>query len=195
MGAFLAAAWLFLKSPLGHFVLGVASMVAVALMLLGFKHSYDERRRDEGRAEIQAKWDADKAARLRAYTAMTTQWVTAQLDAESLAKQLASERQGRIEDAKKRAHNLPPADAALRFPASARSVLNDAVGPVEPAETPRPAGGAASGAAAAAEDSSVELVTQWAVDVVGFYNACRDEVIGWQKFYAALRAAQPEVQP
>lgn len=185
----------FFLTPLGRLVLGALGVLALGLILLGLKHSYDEDRRAEGRAEVQAKWDADKAARLRAYTAMTTQWVTAQLDADRLAQQLATERQGRIDDAKKRAHNLPPADAALRFPASARSVLNDAVGTAEPAETPRPTSSSASGAATAAEDSRVDLVTQWAVDVIGFYNACRDQVIGWQKFYAALRAAQPEVNP
>lgn len=181
-------AWLL--SPI---VLKSVAILAAVLILLGMKHGYDESRRDEGRAEVQAKWDTDKAARLKAYTDMTTQWVTAQQDAEKNAAALAAERQGRINDAKLRALALPPADAGLRFPASARGVLNDAVR--DSAATAGPAAEPAKPPADAAADTRVDIVTQWAVDVVGYYNACRDQVIGWQRFYAALRAAQPKVTP
>lgn len=173
-------AWLL--SPL---VLRAIGALALVLIVAGLKHGYDERRRDEGRAEIREQWDADKAARLKAFTEMTTRWVTAQQEADANLKKLDTERQRRLDDAKRHALALPPADAGMRFPASAVGVLDDARN--SDAETARPAGQPAGGPAAAAADSTVGLVTQWAVDVIGYYNACRDQVIGWQGFYHSLR--------
>ena len=179
-----------LLSPV--FLKGVALLAAV-LILLGLKHGYDERRRDEGRAEVKALWDADTQRRVHAFAEAMTKYVTAQEEAEKNAQALAAERQKRIDDAKLRALALPPADAGVRFPASARGVLNDAVGDSAPATGP--AAEPVKSASAPAEDSNVGIVTQWAVDVIGYYNACREQVIGLQSFYHALQKAQPEVKP
>jgi len=171
-------------------ILGIA---AIGLFLLGLKTSYDDKHEAIGAARIQALWDADKAARIRAFSEAMTKYVTAQSDADASQKALEAERQGRITDAKHRAANLPAPDAHLRFPGNAASLLDDAGSNTTSA--PGAAGQPANSPAAPAEDSTVGLVTGWAVDVIGYYNACRDEVIGWQSFFHALQQAQPEVTP
>ena len=168
-------------------------VIALGLLLLGLKHSYDAKHEAIGAARVQVLWDADKAARIRAFSDAMTKYVTAQADADASQKALEAERQGRITDAKHRAANLPAPDAHLRFPGNAASLLDDAGRDSAPA--PGPAGQPASSPAAPTEDSTVGLVTGWAVDVIGYYNACRDEVLGWQSFFHALQAAQPEVAP
>lgn len=49
----------------------VLALVALMATIAITKHHYDEARRDEGRAEVQAKWDADKAARIKRTTELT----------------------------------------------------------------------------------------------------------------------------
>lgn len=184
--AFLA----FLTSPLGRKLIALLA-VAAALGLL-YHHVWHNGYED-GSADVQKEWDADRAMRLKAFSNAMEKYVTAQEEAEKNAKLLEAERQKRIDDAKLRALALPPADARLRFPASARSVLNDAAS--DPAKAAGPAAEPAKSPADPAEDSTVAQVTQWAVDVIGFYNECRDEVIQFQSFYHALQQAQPEVKP
>ena len=169
------------------------AVIALGLLLFGLKTSYDHKHEAIGAARVQALWDSDKAARIKAFSDAMTKYVTAQANADANQKALEAERQGRITDAKNRVANLPAPDAHLRFPGNAASVLDDAGG--DPAATSRSAGQPASRPASPAEDSTVGLVTGWAVDVIGYYNACRDEVKGWQSFYHALQAAQPEVSP
>jgi hypothetical protein len=57
----------FLIQPL----LWLGLIAALAAGIMWAKTSYDERRRDEGRAEIQALWDADKAKRIQRTTEIT----------------------------------------------------------------------------------------------------------------------------
>jgi hypothetical protein len=57
----------FLIQPL----LWLALIAALAAGAMWAKTSYDETRRDEGRAEVQAKWDDDKAMRIRRTTEIT----------------------------------------------------------------------------------------------------------------------------
>jgi hypothetical protein len=54
-----------------NFVAGGVAILAVLGTLWGVKHHYDEHQRDIGRAEIQAQWDADKAARIKRTTELT----------------------------------------------------------------------------------------------------------------------------
>ncbi len=148
-----------------------------------------------GSAEVQKDWDADKAKREKALTDMTLLWDQQRQASEKAQQEAASERAKREQVASDRVRTLPPAVAAIRVPAVAIRVPNDALGGAAP--TPRAAPEPGDGSVAAPGDSNVGLVIGWAVDVIGYYNACRDEVIGWQTFYQSLRNAQgkSEVTP
>ena len=152
-----------------------------------------ERKPNPPRIRTRLSSVANSLRLIKAFSEAMTKYVTAQSDADASQKALEAERQGRITDAKHRAANLPAPDAHLRFPGNAASLLDDA-GSDTTAPT-GPAGQLASSPASPAEDSTVGLVTGWAVDVIGDYNTCRDEVKGWIAFYHALQQAQPEVTP
>lgn len=172
------------------FWIKVACVVAAIAAFFFAKHSYDVGKERIGEARVQAKWDADKAERLRAFSKMTAEWTTEKLRADALQKEKDDARNIQANKAHARAAALPAADAGARFPGAARVVLNDFV-----ADSTAPAGSpgkSAEGPAAAPADTTVGAVTEWGVTVVALYNVCRDSVIGWIDFYAALRAAQPE---
>ena len=195
----IAAFLTFSRTPLGQLVTHVLEAVGIFLLLLAFKAGYDHKYESIGAAKehqktvaLQAAWDADKQARLKAFSTLETQYVAAEQQADASQQQLATERQARIDDAKRAAASLPAPVASVRIPAAAISVLDSAVRPAEPAAAESAAKPDASTAPAA--DSSLGLLTQWAVEVIGDYNACRDEVIGWQSFYRSLQQA-PEVSP
>jgi hypothetical protein len=162
--------------------------LAVAGWIQSKKHTYDESLRNEGRAEVQAKWEVDKAERIKAFSAMTSQWASAAVDAEKAQKELSAQRLERINHAKQQVRSLPATDAHVRFPASAVRLLDDAAGHPTP-----PAGSAAQpdgSPSAGTGDSSVELVTGWALTVIDLYEACRQQVHGWINFYDQLRTTQ-----
>jgi hypothetical protein len=55
----------------------IAAIVGVLILLASFfalKHSYDEGRRDEGRAEVQAKFDAYVNESRERSSALALQW-------------------------------------------------------------------------------------------------------------------------
>ncbi len=54
--------------------LRIMGMIALAIAFFAFKHHYDEGKRDEGRTEIQEKWDVDKAQRIKALADMALLW-------------------------------------------------------------------------------------------------------------------------
>lgn len=173
--------------------LKLAALGALVLVLLGLKHAYDEGKRDEGRAEVQAKWDADKAARIRAFSDMTSKWATEQQRADALQKEKDDARNIAANRARARAAAIPAGDASVRIPASAIRVLNDAV--ADSTISPGAAGKPAEGATAATADSDVAALVQWGLTCVDLYSQARDTVIGWVAYYSRLRAAQPEVKP
>jgi hypothetical protein len=162
--------------------------IGLCIAAWGAWHQFTGHYINEGRAEVQAKWDADKAARLKAFADMTTKWVVAAQDAEKAQETLADERHKAEVIAQQRAHSLPPAVAAIRIPAVAVSVPNDALGGSPPAgPSPKPQADTAPSPA----DSNVGLVIGWTTDtVIPLYNACLDEVKGWQAFYQSLRDRQ-----
>ena len=175
--------------------LGIAALVYGTVAYQ--KHKYDEGRRAEGRAEVQAKWDADKAKRLRAYAQLMTDYVAAQQDAAQLQKEKDDARNIRENAARQRAEALPRSVRDMRIPLVA-GVLNDvpsngASGP------PSTAAGRASVDAPArapdpsASDTSVGLWADWSVtmrDVL--YAHCVDTLTGLQRYYENLRSKQPQ---
>lgn len=165
-------------------------LLGVVVALFGLKNSYDEGRRDEGRAEIQALWDVDKAARIKAFAEMTTQWITAKTDLERLAKEREDERNIRLNKAQERARRLPAAVANVRIPGSAIRVLNDAVG--DSATAPPAAGEVPHAAAGPAQDpdATVAALVDWGLKCIAAYDQARQYVTDVVGFYEALRAAQ-----
>lgn len=176
---------------LSRTALEVYAVIALALFAAGLKHGYDDRRRDEGRAEIQSKWDADKAERLRAYTAMTTKWITAQTDAEKAIKERDDARAHKFDQAKTRAAELPEHLAAMPVPFESVVVLNDAI---RQSSVAGPAGKSEDAAAGPAADSTVGAFTQWGTGVIDMYDACRERVRNWESFYDTLRKQQEVVK-
>lgn len=102
---------------------------------------------------------------------------------------LEGERNARFVPVESAAHNLPAAVARIRVPASAVRVLDDAVDAAN-ASLAKPAAGAVESARAPAADSDLEGLTAWGVTCAKQYAEAADEVIGWQRFYAGLQAAQ-----
>lgn len=157
------------------------------------KNKYDEARRDEGRAEVQQKWDADKAERVRAFAKLMTDYVTAQQDADRLQKEKEDARKVRENEARQRAAALPRVVRDMRIPLVA-GVLNDGV-PADAgsASTAPASGGPAVGAtsAPASTDTSVGLWTEWSIKMRDdLYATCVNKLVGLQKFYLDLLSKQ-----
>jgi hypothetical protein len=150
------------------------------------KHNYDERRRDEGRAEVQAKWDADKKVRIERTTAIVNLWDKERQRAD--ASELDHDRMrtalfGSVEDLRR---NIPPVDRDRSFPASGVRVLNSAVVAAN-TDTPSTPGQPVKNSAPAQADSTVGAVVEWGVGCATQYAACRDQVGGLIDFYNNLR--------
>ena len=181
-------------------IAGLVALLALGLAIMAVKHSYDDGKREEGAAPVRAEFDAYRKAATERTTAITLAWDQKRIAAETAQKGLDDERANRLADASKRAQALPAAVAAVVVPAAALSVLDDAIrASDQPAATgsaggiveARPAPAAAAPDPARNGDGNVGLLVQWGVLVSAMYDACRDQVTGWQRFYADLRAAQP----
>lgn len=171
-------------------ILAVVTILALALALAGLKSSYDKRKRAEGAAPVIAEFAAYKAAAAAETAAITLKWDQERIKAETAGKVAADERRKRLQDASKRAQALPPAVAGVVIPAVALGVLDDALDGSRSAEIARPAEPLADHPAPAPADSTVGLMVGWAVQVIDLYDACREQVIGWQQFYSGLKSAE-----
>ena len=184
----LTAIWAFTRTPLGMVLLHAVEALDVIAVLWALKAGYDHKHEAIGAARVQVQFDAYKAAATKRSTDLALLWAAKVDEAATAQTKLDTERQQRIDDAKKQAQQLPPSVASVRIPAAAVRVLDYAAGN---SEAPKPAAEPATNPAPAPEDSNLGIVTQWAVTVIGYYNACRDEVIGWQSFYHSLQEANP----
>lgn len=175
---------------------GVVLLLAVVLAVLSWKHGYDEARRGEGRAEVQAQFDAYVQAARERSTALALAWDQQRQAAEQAGKDLADERTARAADNAAHLAALPDAVARAPVPAAALDVLDRAVAasnaaaPAGPAVEPDRAAPAASGGAADVDGQLGPLIG-WAASVIDLYDQCRARVAGWAAFYAGLQAAQP----
>lgn len=163
----------------------LGAILTAVLFVMGYKHQYDERRRGEGRAEIQAKWEVDKAARIRAFSDKQREYVEASLEAEQLKKDRDAELFKRQQDAKRRLAAIPKDVADTRIPVVA-GVLNGtdhSAGTAPAAGQPErdPTGSPAN------SDTTVGLWAQWSETMKGLYESCRSEVIGLVTHYNNLR--------
>lgn len=122
----------------------------------------------------------------RAIAALYGEQVLATQKAEA---QRDGERNARFAPIESAVRQLPPADARLRFPASAARVLDDAIRAGN-ARLAEPATGPDQEARAVATDTDVASVTAWGVTCAKQYAELVDQVLGWQSFYAGLQHAQ-----
>jgi len=176
--------------------IGIAIIALVAAV--GFaKHRYDEGKRMEGRAEVQALWDADRARNIKEGQAQEARWKTESEARQKAEQELSDERSKRAAVAAVAARSLPDRVARVVVPRESVRVLNDAIDAGNPGKTTGPAAKPDKAAPAAAEgaDSTVGLLTQWGVGCIAAYDDARAMVTGWQDFYHALQAAQPKESP
>lgn len=178
---------------------GALLALAVVLAVLSAKHSYDDGRRDEGRAEIQAKFDAYVTAARERATALALAWDQQRQAADAAERELDDARSQRRAAAVAQVAALPPDVARAPVPAAAFGVLDAAVAASNAAAVAGPAGQSdAPGAAPAAgpandgRDGQVGALIGWAAAVVDLYDQCRAQVNGWVRFYDGLRAAGGE---
>src|SRR5574338_91731 len=157
-----AAALAFATSKLG---LQIIAGIGVAIALAAGYHHVWHNGYEDGSAEVQAKWDADKQRRLKAFAEMTTKWVVASQETEKAIKERNDARAQRFQPARQHAASLPPDVAGVRVPAAAVGVLDDAVRESAAAGSAAKPTDAAAGSAGSAE-STVGLLTQWGVEMV-----------------------------
>lgn len=179
---------------------GIVIVLAIVLALGAMKRSYDDGKRAEGAKPVQAAFDAYVKAAQERTTAITLAWDAKRIEAEQAGKVADDERAKRMAESQKRLAALPPAVAAVIVPGRALSLLDDAI---RASDSPTPAGPAAvpvespaaTPVAAPEQDGTVGLLTAWGLDVVRLYDACREQVTGWQAFYKGLQVAQHQGVP
>lgn len=174
--------------PIGLIIRGVL-VLAIASACWYAWHRFTEHYVDKGRAEVQVKWDKDKAERIAATTAMTMLWDGKRQEAEKASAERDQLRNERNEPVASAARSLPVAVAGFHFPGAAVGVLNAGANSANAAGTPgKPQEAAAASTASA--DSTVGRITSWTVVVLDILSECRDRVAEWESFYNGLRAAQ-----
>jgi hypothetical protein len=180
---------------LSRTALEIYGLLAIALFLHGMKHAYDERRRDEGRVEIQAKFDAYKNAATKRATYLALLW-SASLDKIDTESRKRQEAEGERNQAfAQRAAALSRAPTIVISAAAAR-LWGDItpVGPAAPAEPSAPASDK-PGAKAISESALVGFVNAAKAaydDAVGLFHDAREAL---NACVTANRSSQPEVSP
>lgn len=160
---FLIAFW----KPIAALLLIVAVVAALAIA----KHGYDERKRDEGRAEVQAKWDA-------AIAAQKVRELAAAKEADEFANRLEAKRSADFARLAKRAAALEARLAAVPVGPDLVGELRNTVraanstGTGEPAKADTAASGTTDGLA----------IVQWFDKVGELYRACRERQEAWVKW-------------
>jgi len=156
--------------PIAGVLLVIALVAAVGLT----KHRYDEGRRDEGRVEVQAKWDA-------AIVVQKEREVKAAKDAEAMQLQAETKRDADFKQL------LAARTAEIKSQLASRSISSGLT--VQLRNTTRAANSGVESTRKPAEDSATvagpptELaIAEWYDQVAKQYRACREQVIGWIKW-------------
>ena len=176
--SFLLTFW----KPIAIILVVIALAAAVGIE----KHRYDERRRDEGRADIQAKWDADIQVRIKRTTEITNLWDQQRQRADKEAEDHERIRIALFADVATLSARVPDRDRAVVVPASAVRVLNSAVVAAN-TDAASASGKPREEASATSGDSNVGELVKWGIDCATKYADAVDEVLGLQSFYNKLR--------
>lgn len=149
----------------------IAIIVLVAVIAgaaAWWKHSYDERRRDEGRLEVQLAWDE----------AIEAQKVADRKNAEETRTRLAAQEADRAKQfaaLRNRNRALESQLAAVRVDTALIAGMRDSVRTANAAGAGSPPNDAAP--ATGAPDGN--QVNNWFADVAELYRRCRDQVGAW----------------
>jgi hypothetical protein len=153
-------------------IAAILAMLAIVSFFAIAKHSYDERRRDEGRQEVQSRWDAAVAAQrvreLKAAQEADDFQRRADAKRELDFKQLLAARTSEIQA------RLASRHASVDLSRS----LSDATRAANGQGTRKPA--EADPTPATVPDELA--VAEWFDQVASQYRACRERVDGWIKW-------------
>ena len=174
---------------------GLLIRVGVALALAAAAwwawHAFTDHYREQGRVEVRAEWEQDKARRIKAVTDQTMLWDAQRQKTERAEHERDQARQAAAEAVKQRAASLPVDVARAPVPGAFVGVLRagrDSANAAGAAAEPHQA--AAGSASGADESSTLGAIAEWVAEVTDILAECRDRVAGWATFYGGLRAAQ-----
>lgn len=169
-------AWL---SFLPYIVVGL-TLAAIAGWVLYQYGAFKERLREEGRVEVRAEWQAERAKLIAARDEMVMRWAKAVQNVERVYVEKVGESQSRFAAIRTRAGRIGVA-GGIRLDSDARGLLNDAertansqtaaappVGDSAPAPVPETAGSV---------DTTAQAWVAFAVDAAEAYRDARDK---WQ---------------
>lgn len=177
----------------------VGGVLALAIAAAWAWHRITEGYRDEGRAEVRAEWERDRAQRIAVTERIAGAWEAEKRRAEVATNERDKARSERFKPVSEGVRSLPAEVAGIRIPADAVGVFNAAIvaGNASPtgtaAEPATPAAALAAGSNAGGATtgaSSVGLLVGWVADAAAVYAECRDRVSSWEQWYAGLRAGQ-----
>jgi hypothetical protein len=127
--------------PIG-LLIRVGGILLLSIALLWGWHKFTEHYRDEGRAEVQAKWDADKDARIKRTTEITLMLSNKLQEAMDAATKRQTTSDVAFAPVAERANRVH-SGTGIVLPADVAGVLNSASGA---ANANRPDAGAKAGA-------------------------------------------------
>jgi len=161
-------------------------LLAIVIAVLG---SYGAGRAQQfHRDEIRwtKKWDAATKAASEEKARLEMLRQKERESAEIKQQEMARERDRLMARSQKRIADLDAAIASMRAPGIAR-LLNDTLDESSGTAGTAPKPAKDSAAAAAGPDTSIGQWAQWSVTCINLYAAARDQILGWQTFYAKLR--------
>jgi hypothetical protein len=162
--------------PLWPYLVGVLAVLAVL--------AYADH---HGAARVQQRFDAYRAAQAAELKAVQDAWAKAQAQSEIATLRAQEHRSETFQPLRQRAHELPPDVRDIRVPAVAVGVSDAAIRAANAAGSTTEPAKAADPVAAAADDSTVGLLTDWITAAAEIHAECRDRVLQWQSFYRNLQ--------
>lgn len=161
-------------------------IIGLMIALWGAWHSFTGHYKDIGRAEVQAKWDKDKEARIKALTAVTLMWDKKRQELEQEQTDHERDRAARFAPITVASTNLPKPVRDVPVPAAAVGVLNRAISASNSVSSPTPSkSGEETGPTPA--DTDLGSVVDWGVNCARQYAEVVDQVLGLQKAYNNVR--------
>jgi hypothetical protein len=167
----------------------IAGILAI-LALMGFvayeKHHYDEARRDEGRAEVQAKWDTDRAERIKRTTEIVVELSGKLMEAKDAQQKRERDIDAIFAVVGTDAGHVVNSGSGIRLPADVRRVLDESADAANSQRSPVVASGEArtdpvpeTPAAASGAYDERDLATFFVesahayADAYGLWKSCR----------------------
>jgi len=181
------------------YIIGGIAVASLAGWLWWQWSGYKEGLREEGRAEVRAEWQAERAQLIAARDAMVMRWAKAIQEVERVYVEKVAESESRFAAIRTRAGRIsvgggirlnPDAVGVLRDTASAAN-SEAATAPSGGAEAPAPVPEATGGVVASDVTTSATEWVTFAVDAAEAYKDARDK---WQACVAWSGKITQEVE-